>query len=98
MTTSVLSQEDVLSKIYSDFARLAGEIAIDRCRNRVLLKLVKDKLNVSDDELNQLFQEELSANLETFVGDITNPMLADLSEPEEITLGGGCGTSCGCHS
>ena len=97
MTIATLDQEEILSKIYRDFARLAGEIAIDRCRNRVLLKLVKDKLGVDDDTLNQLFQEELQANLETFARDITNPMLAELSEPEEITLGGGCGTGCGCH-
>ena len=96
MTTPVLSQEEVLSKIYRDFARLAGEIAIDRCRNRVLLKLVKDHLNVEDEALNELFRVELEANLEQFVRDITGPMLAELSEPEEITIGGGC---CGgtCH-
>lgn len=96
MTSPVLNQEDILTKIYSDFARLAGEIAIDRCRNRVLLKLVKEKLGVEDETLNQLFQEELQENLETFVREITNPMLAELSEPEEITIGGGCGSGCGC--
>jgi hypothetical protein len=97
MTTAVINQEEVLGKIYRDFARLAGEIAIDRCRNRVLLKLVKDQLNMDDDKLNQLFQAELEANLEQFCNDITGPMLAELSEPEEITLGGGgCGGGCAC--
>jgi hypothetical protein len=98
MTTAVIAQEEILSKIYRDFARLAGEIAIDRCRNRVLLKLVKDQLKIDDEALNQLFQAELEANLEQFCNDITGPMLAELSEPEEITLGGGCcqGTN-SCH-
>ena len=97
MTTAVLNQEEILSKIYRDFARLAGEIAIDRCRNRVLLQLVKDKLGMDDETLNQLFQAELQANLEQFCNDITGPMLAELSEPEEITIGGGCGGGCACH-
>jgi endonuclease III-like uncharacterized protein len=79
-TPSAMSQEEILSKIYRDFARLAGEIAIDRCRNRVLLKLVKEKLNVSDEELNTLFQAELQENLEGYCHQITHPMLEELNE------------------
>ena len=96
MTTPVLTQEEVLSKIYRDFTRLAGEIAIDRCRNRVLLQLVKDQLKIEDEALNELFRAELEANLEQYVRDITGPMIAELSEPEEITIGGGacCGGAC----
>ena len=87
MSVSTMTQEEILGKIYRDFARLAGEIAIDRCRNRVLLTLVKEKLNVSDDELNALFQKELEGNLETFVTEITRPMLSELEEPKQA---GGC--------
>lgn len=104
-TTTAMSQEEILSKIYRDFARLAGEIAIDRCRNRVLLRLVKERLNVSDDELNGLFQTELQSNLEQFCHDITQPMLSELVDaqvtevgPADMPSGGGCcmGTqSCG---
>ena len=87
MSVSTMTQEEILGKIYRDFARLAGEIAIDRCRNRVLLSLVKEKLDVSDDELNALFQKELETNLETYVTEITRPMLSELEEPQPS---GGC--------
>ena len=89
MSAATMSQEEVLAKIYRDFARLAGEIAIDRCRTRVLLTLVKDQLGVSDERLNELFREEIEANLEQFCHDITRPILAELEEPREI--GGCCG-------
>ena len=104
-TSTVMSQEEILSKIYRDFARLAGEIAIDRCRNRVLLRLVKERLEVSDDELNALFQSELQNNLEQLCHDITQPMLSELMDaqvtevgPADMPSGGGCcggKTSCG---
>lgn len=87
MSVSTMTQEEILGKIYRDFARLAGEIAIDRCRNRVLLTLVKEKLNVPDDELNALFQKEIEGNLEQFVTEITRPMLSELEEPQAA---GGC--------
>lgn len=86
MSMTAMTQEEIVSKLYRDFTRLAGEIAIDRCRNRVLMQLVRDRLNVSDDELNDLFRVELEGNLEQFCKDITGPMLAELEEPEA----GGC--------
>lgn len=104
-TSTAMTQEEILSKIYRDFARLAGEIAIDRCRNRVLLRLVRERLNVSDSELNTLFQSELQDNLEQFCHDITQPMLSEMVDvqvtevgPADLPKGGGCcqGTSsCG---
>lgn len=89
-TTLPLSQEDVLAKIYRDLARLAGEIAIDRCRNRVLMALVKDNLKISDEQLNELFRKELEQNLEQLCQDITTPMLSELQEPTDMA-GGCCG-------
>lgn len=87
MSTTAMTQEEILGKIYRDFARLAGEIAIDRCRNRVLLRLVKDRLNVSDDELNTMFQTELQDHLEQLCHDITQPMLSELTTAEVQELG-----------
>lgn len=88
MSSSTMTQEEIIGQIYRNFAHLAGEIAIDRCRNRVLLNLVREKLNISDDELNGLFQTELEANLEQYVTAITRPMLSGLEEPKP--QGGGC--------
>jgi hypothetical protein len=92
--TPALTQDEILAKIYRDLTRLAGEIAIDRCRNRVLMKLVREKLTLSDEELNGLFRTELEQNLEQLCHDITGPMLAELEEP--APMGGCCGgmTSC----
>ncbi|MDB5102270.1 MAG: hypothetical protein JWM80_6691 [Cyanobacteria bacterium RYN_339] len=89
MTTQspAITQDEILAKIYRDLTRLAGEIAIDRCRNRVLMKLVREKLDVGDEELNGLFRAELEANLEQLCHDITGPMLRELEEP---TAGGCC--------
>lgn len=88
-TTPVLSQEEILTKLYTDLTRLAGEVALDRCRTRVLLKIVKEKAGVTDEELDGLFREEVEANLEGFVKTITDPMLAELQDP--IDVGGCCG-------
>lgn len=90
--TPTLDQDEILAKIYRDLTRLAGEIAVDRCRNRVLMKLVREKLGVGDEELNQLFRAELEENLEQLCHDITSPMLAELEEPAPM---GGC---CGGHA
>jgi hypothetical protein len=87
--TPTLSQDEILAKIYRDLTRLAGEIAIDRCRNRVLMKLVREKLGVGDEELNTLFRAELEEHLEQLCHDITGPMLAELEEPQA-----GCGGCC----
>lgn len=86
MSTTV-TQDEVLAKLYRDLTRLAGEIAVDRCRTRVLLRLVKEHAGVTDDQLDALFREEVEANLEGFVHGITEPMLAELRGPE---AGGGC--------
>lgn len=87
MTTATqLTQEEILHKLYRDITRLAGEIAVDRCRNRVLLKLVRDRLGVSEEELNTLFREELEQNLEGFCHDITAPMLSELEEDSPSRL------------
>lgn len=90
-TTNTVTQDDVLAKLYRDLTRLAGEIAVDRCRTRVLLRLVKEKTGVTDEELDTLFREEVEANLEGFVHGITEPMLAELRAPE---AGGCCGGHC----
>lgn len=87
MSAATMTQEEIIGKIYRDFARLAGEIALDRCRSRVLLTLVKEKLAISDDELSALYQQELEANLEQYVNEITRPMLRELEEPKPQ---GGC--------
>lgn len=87
MSTTV-TQDDVLAKLYTDLTRLAGEIAVDRCRTRVLLRLVKEKTGVTDEQLDALFRKEVEANLEGFVAGITAPMIADLQGPE--AAGGGC--------
>lgn len=87
MTTTV-TQDEVLAKLYTDLTRLAGEIAVDRCRTRVLLRLVKEKTGVTDAELDSLFREEVEANLEGFVQGITAPMIEDVQEPQ---AGGCCG-------
>lgn len=81
MSTTTITQEEIIGKIYRDITRLAGEIAIDRCRNRVLLNLVREKLNVSDDDLNALFRAELETHLEQLCRDITDPILKELEEP-----------------
>lgn len=99
MSQAVMTQEDVLAKIYTDFARLASEVAIDRCRNRVLLNLVRDKLGVSDADLDELFRAELQEHLEGYIREITAPMLGDLEEPRLGELAdaqaGCCGGHCG---
>jgi hypothetical protein len=87
--TPALTQDEILAKIYRDLTRLAGEIAVDRCRNRVLMKLVREKLGVGDEELNKLFRAELEENLEQLCHDITGPMLQELEEP--APMGGCCG-------
>lgn len=87
MSTSTVTQDEVLAKLYTDLTRLAGEIAVDRCRTRVLLRLVKEKTGVTDEQLDTLFREEVEANLEGFVQGITEPMLAEARGPE---AGGGC--------
>ena len=79
----MLSQEEILSKLYTDLTRLAGEVAIDRCRTRVLMKLVMEKGGVTADELDGLFREELETNLEGFVKGITDPMLAEMRDVAE---------------
>lgn len=89
-TTTTVTQDEVLAKLYRDLTRLAGEIAVDRCRTRVLLRLVKEKTGVTDAELDQLFREEVETNLEGFVHGITQPMVEELQGPEA----GGC---CGGH-
>ena len=94
MSTPTVTQDEVLAKLYSDLTRLAGEIALDRCRTRVLLRLVKEKLDVTDEALDALFREEVEANLEGFVQGITAPMIADLQGPE---VGGCCGGQSACH-
>lgn len=76
-----ITQDEMLTKVYRDFARLAGEIAVDRCRNRVLLNLVKERFAVSDEELDALFRKEIAENLEDFCHGITGPMLAELQPP-----------------
>ena len=88
-TTSAFSQEEIIAKLYRDITRLAGEIAIDRCRSRVLLNLVRDKLAISDEQLNELFRAELEQNLEQLCRDITDPMLAVMEPPQPA--GGCCG-------
>ena len=88
MPTTTLTQEDIIAKIYRDITRLAGEIAIDRCRNRVLMTLVKEKLAINDEDLDALFRAELAANLEQLCHGITGPILAELEEP---AVGGCCG-------
>lgn len=88
-TTPPITSEEIIAKIYRDIARLAGEIAIDRCRNRVLLKLVKERIGIEDEELNCMFREELEANLEQLCHDITDPILNELQEPQ--AKGGCCG-------
>jgi hypothetical protein len=88
MQTTPFTQEDIIGKIYRDLTRLAGEIAIDRCRNRVLLKIVKERIGVSDDDLNALFRAELEENLEQLCQDITGPILAELEDP--VTQPTGC--------
>lgn len=87
-TDNSLTQDEILTKLYSDMTRLAGEIAIDRCRTRVLMKIVKDKLGVEDADLDALFRTEIETNLEGFVHDITTPMLAEEAPAE---MGGCCG-------
>lgn len=96
MTSATMTQDEILAKIYRDFARLAGEIALDRCRNRVLMQLVRDRLEIPDEELNRMFQEELQQNLEGYVTDITRPMLAELEEPQAPPAGGCCMAQGGC--
>ena len=101
MSLSAMSQEEIVTKIYRDMARLASEISIARCRNRVLLTLVKEKLGTSDEELNELFRAELQENLEQYVRDITGPMVTELLEAEEVgpvtEMAAGCGGGCACH-
>ncbi|GEM_PF-6097173 len=80
MLSDGLTQEEVLGKLYRDFARLAGEIALDRCRQRVLLGIVRDRLGVEEAELDKLFREEIQSHLALFCEDITEPMLAELRE------------------
>lgn len=100
-----LTQDEILGKIYQDLARLASEVAIDRCRNRVLLTLVRDRLNVSDDELNALFQAEIRENLEQYCHELTQPMISEITSAT-VTFDGyvesgslqGCGEGCGCKA
>lgn len=82
-TQTPITQAEIIEKIYRDLTRLAGEIAIDRCRNRALMKLVQEKLDVTDADLDARFRAELEANLEQLVHDITDPILEELQGPPE---------------
>ena len=91
----VLAQEDVLTKIYRDLTRLAGEVAVDRCRTRVLMRIVKEQMGMEDAELDAMFRAEIDANLQGFVSGITAPMLAEFGgAPVEVGGGGCCGGGC----
>lgn len=85
-----LSQDDIIAKLYQDMTFLAGEIALDRCRNRVLMRLVKEKLGVSDSDLDAMFREEVGDHLEDFIRAITAPMVAP-DEADETASGSCCG-------
>jgi hypothetical protein len=85
-----LTQDEIIAKLYQDMTFLAGEIAVDRCRNRVLMRLVKEKLQLSEAELDAMFREEVGDHLEDFVRAITAPMVAS-DEVDETTSTGCCG-------
>lgn len=88
MSTATLTDE-IVTKLYRDLAFLAAEIAVDRCRVRVLTQLVKDRLGVDDAALDAMFREEIGDHLEEFVQRITLPMTAP--DVLDATTGSGCG-------
>jgi hypothetical protein len=92
MTTETLSDE-LVAKLYRDMAFLAAEIAVDRCRTRVLMQLVKDRLGIDEAELDAMLRDEVGDHLEDFVRRITFPMSAP--DVVDVATGGGCGGSCG---
>jgi hypothetical protein len=91
MTTESLNDE-LVAKLYRDMAFLAAEIAVDRCRTRVLMRLVKDGLGIDEAALDAMLRDEVGDHLEDFVRRITFPMSAP--EIVEEASGGGCGGSC----
>lgn len=92
---STVSLPDALvTKLYRDMAFLAAEIAVDRCRTRVLTRLVKERLGLDDNALDALFREEVGEHLEDFVQRITLPMTAP--EVVEAAAGSGCGSATAC--
>lgn len=88
--SSTLTQDEIIAKLYQDMTFLAGEIALDRCRNRVLMRLVKEKLQLSETELDAMFREEVGDHLEDYVRAITAPMVAP-DEVDETVSTGCCG-------
>ncbi|MEB3196929.1 MAG: hypothetical protein VKP62_06965 [Candidatus Sericytochromatia bacterium] len=83
-------QDDIVAKLYRDITFLAGEIAVDRCRTRVLMRLVKEQLQLSDEALDDMFREEIGDHLEDFVRRITAPMVMQ-AEVDETGPAGCCG-------
>lgn len=82
-----LTQEELFGKLYQDLATLATELAIDRCRTRVLLKVLEEKLGLSSEEMDDRFREELANNLEPMIRDLLAPILPAGAEME---MQGGC--------
>ncbi|MEB3284877.1 MAG: hypothetical protein VKN33_06300 [Candidatus Sericytochromatia bacterium] len=90
--SATLSSDEIVAKLYQDMTFLAGEIALDRCRNRVLMRLVKENLHLTDGDLDAMFREEVGDHLEDFVRAITAPMVSP-PEVDETTAAGCCGAS-----
>ncbi|MEB3327760.1 MAG: hypothetical protein VKQ33_00845 [Candidatus Sericytochromatia bacterium] len=93
MTTETLPDE-LVAKLYRDMAFLAAEIAVDRCRTRVLMRLVKERLGIEEADLDAMLREEVGDHLEDFVRRITFPMSAP-DVVDEAPASGGCGGACG---
>lgn len=87
-----LTQEELIAKVYQDLATLATELAIDRCRARVMLQVIEEKLGVPAPELDERFRAELQSNLEPMIRDLLAPILP--AEAELVTDAGCCG-GCG---
>lgn len=90
-----ITSEEIITQIYRTFTRLAGEIALERSRNRVLMQLVAEGLDLSPETLDGKFRAEVEANLETYVRQITDPMLDELQATLDGSAGG-CGGGCAC--
>lgn len=75
---AAVTTDELVSKLYTNMARLAAEIALERCRNRALLGILREKLGVTDADMDARFRDEVGEHLEQFCHDITAPMLADL--------------------